>query len=163
MANRRTFLKMLGAATVGTVAHEQLSWLVRQPVSVINNLYPYRAEVMLTGMQPGSHITLMRPDGSWLYDWDHVTESGLKIAADVTHEFVTSHIVKLSVPVNGPEDRQLTLREQNYAVPDPEADAAKALVTTHIRSDDMERGQRLHYGKVEEWVGFLKTSVDQRH
>lgn len=34
--NRRGLLKFLGTVAAGTLAHEQLSWLVRQPHSVIN-------------------------------------------------------------------------------------------------------------------------------
>ena len=36
--NRRALLKALGGVAVGSLAHEQLSWLVRQPVSVLGNM-----------------------------------------------------------------------------------------------------------------------------
>lgn len=57
--NRRGILKLLGAATVGTLAHEQLLWLARAPVSVSSRvLEPNTVSFNVRGIQPGDTVRI---------------------------------------------------------------------------------------------------------
>jgi hypothetical protein len=65
---------MLGVATVGTLAHEQLSYLVRQPHSVFHTQYPYFATLRVTNLQANDRVSIHRigedgePFGDALWD-----------------------------------------------------------------------------------------------
>jgi hypothetical protein len=57
--NRRGILKLLGAATVGTLAHEQLLWLARQPVSVSSRvLEPNTVSLSIRGILPADTVRI---------------------------------------------------------------------------------------------------------
>ena len=58
MPSRRMFLRMLGQATVGTIAYDQLSFLVRQPHSVIHSEYPFTTTITVTGLQAQDRIAI---------------------------------------------------------------------------------------------------------
>ena len=51
---------MLGVATVGTLAHEQLSYLVRQPHSVFHTVYPYTTSLTIHHLQEGDRVSVYR-------------------------------------------------------------------------------------------------------
>ena len=58
--NRRGILKLLGAATVGTLAHEQLLWLARAPVSVSSRvLEPDTVSITVNSILPEDRVTIL--------------------------------------------------------------------------------------------------------
>lgn len=109
--NRRSLLKMLGMAAAGTVAHEQLSWLVRQPVSVQAAVDPRMAytdalgdhmadalSYALQGLVEGSSVRV------------YAAHSGELMAEGISK----SDMLLMDLPADGPTEIITAVRKPGY-------------------------------------------------
>lgn len=64
--NRRGFLRALAIAGAGTALGEQISYLVRQPVSASGLVEPNTVSFTVSGLVPGDHVYAAVIDGDGL-------------------------------------------------------------------------------------------------
>lgn len=116
MSTRRGFLKMLGVVGASSVAGEHLSYLIRQPSSIImpGDLFvPYTTILTFMGITGEDRVFLQRMDGSAVWDSGEVEPArdvvlrrhagGIKIEGEImegfppvseTHGFTVPYVVE---------------------------------------------------------------------
>lgn len=68
--NRRRLLQLLGVTAVGTLAHEQLSWLARQPVSVSGLiLEPHTVSMPVVNLKPEDQVLIFHGPEPVIRSW----------------------------------------------------------------------------------------------
>lgn len=133
---------MMGIAGAGTLAYDQLSYLVRQPHSVFHRQYPYIATLRVNNLQANDHVSIYRLDGEGEYNmgealWDttrmamRTDKRGILIRPDDR--------IEIPIRVLKPGDENVMVR-------------STGLVTTPVAEDDKWEPDQ------EEWETTTRAS-----
>ncbi len=103
----------MGIAGAGTLAYDQLSYLVRQPYSVFHTQYPYIATLRVNNLQANDKVSIYRLDANGQYDEDHPLWDTMRMAMRTDSRgilIVPDDHIEIPIRVLEPGDENVMVR-----------------------------------------------------